>query len=468
MDEPPGDQPGDNPSADGTAAPLGKSREARLRRQLYFLAMPVLVEYVLTYCVGLFDVFLSGQISKQATEAVGLAAYVTWLVSMLVGLVSTGTNALVSRSWGGRDFATAHRVLNRSLALACCLGVFLALGVMVAAPWLVEAVGVKEGGPAVAVRFLRLEAIGFLFVGVTLSGAAALRGSGDTRTPMKILGSVNVINMAASVTLVYGPGPIPAFGVDGIVLGTMFARMCGAVLMLVALARRHSEMRLDVAEMRLWDDTVRRILRIGVPALGESITMWSGQFLFLMIIGRLGSSAALAAHIVGVRVEDVSYLPALAFGAASATMIGQSLGAGDPATARRIAHIAARQGGLFALVGTVAFFFGADLIYRTMHESPEVAAIGVPAFRWLALFQVPQAMGLVYVYSLRGAGDTRSPMWITTIGVYGIRLPVAWLGGLVLQGGLLGAWTGMFADVTVRSLLVCLRYASGRWVRLDA
>lgn len=467
MDEP-GDQPAHSllPQQD-IVAPGGESGDAGLRRQLYFLAMPVLVEYVLTYCVGLFDVFLSGQISKQATEAVGLAAYVTWLVSMLVGLVSIGTNALVSRSWGARDFVTAHRVLNRSLSLASVLGVILSLSVAVAAPWLVEAVGVKEGGPDVAVRYLRLEAIGFLFVGVTLAGAAALRGSGDTRTPMKILGSVNVINMAASVSLVYGPGPIPALGIDGIVLGTMLARACGAVLMLVALARRHSEMRLDFSEMRLWDDTVRRILRIGLPALGESLMMWSGHFLFLMIIGRLGSSAALAAHIVGVRVEDVSYLPALAFGAASATMIGQRLGAGDPLTARRIAHVAALQAGLFALAGAVAFYFGADLIYRTMHENPEVAAIGVPAFRWLALFQVPQAMGLVYVYSLRGAGDTRSPMLITTVCVYGIRLPVAWIGGLVLQGGLLGAWMGMFADVTIRSLLVCLRYASGRWVRLE-
>src|SRR5688572_21366836 len=120
MDEPPGGQPAHSASSEaGSAAPSDSVPDAELRRQLYFLAMPVLIEYVLTYCVGLFDVFLSGQISKQATEAVGLAAYVTWLVSMLVGLVSTGTNALVSRSWGGRDFATAHRVLNRSLALAC-------------------------------------------------------------------------------------------------------------------------------------------------------------------------------------------------------------------------------------------------------------------------------------------------------------------------------------------------------------
>ena len=439
---------------------------ATLRRQLYALAMPVLVEYILTYCVGLFDVFLSGRISPEATQAVGLAAYVTWLISMLVGLVSIGTNALVSRSWGATDYATAHRVLNRSLALASGLSVVLALAVMAGASAFAHAVGVQGDGIAIAVRYLRFEAVGFLFVGVTLCGAAALRGSGDTRTPMKILGSVNVINMLASVALVYGVGPIPSLGIDGIVLGTMFARLCGALLMLLALSRRRNGMRLDASEMRLWDETVRRILRIGIPALGDSLSMWSGQLLFLMIIGRLGSSAALAAHMVGVRVEDVSYLPALAFGAASGTMIGQRLGARDPATARRIAHLGARQGGLFALFGMVAFYFGAEQIYRTMHESPEVAAMGVPAFRWLALFQVPQAMGLVYVYSLRGAGDTRSPMLITTMGVYGVRLPVAWLGGIVLQGGLLGAWVGMFADVSVRSILVCLRYSSGRWVRL--
>lgn len=457
------DLPEDAADATSPAEP----QVGELRRTLYALALPVLGEYSLTYCVGLFDVFLSGRFGEEATKAVGLAAYVTWLVAMLLGLVSTGTAALVSRSWGAGDRPTASRVLNRSLAFAGVLSGMLAVGVALGAPFLVRLLAMNPTGEAVSIRYLQLESIGYLFVGVTLAGSAALRGSGDTRTPMVILGSVNVINMAASSSLVFGVGTVESWGVDGIVFGTVFARGCGAALMLLALARRTDGLALRFSEFRLWDATVRRILRIGFPALGESLTMWSGQFLFLMIIGRLKSDAALAAHMIGVRVEDIAYLPALAFGAASGTMIGQALGRGDPATARRVAHLGALQGGMCAAAVGALFYVFAGPIFRMMNDAPEVAAVGVPAFRVLALFQMPQAMGLVYIYSLRGAGDTRTPMLITTLCVYGIRVPLAWLGGLVLDGGLLGAWAGMFADVTMRSLLAFLWYSTGKWVRTE-
>ena len=131
--------------------------------------------------------------------------------------------------------------------------------------------------------------------------------------------------------------------------------------------------------------------------------------------------------MVGIRVEALTYLPAVAWAAAAATMIGQSLGAGLPDRARRAGHEAVLQCGVLGVVITAAFYFGAEPIYRAMHNSEAVIAAGVPAFRMLALFQLPLVAGIVYVGGLHGAGDTQVPMWITLFTTLFVRLPMAWV-----------------------------------------
>ncbi|MFO1093447.1 MAG: MATE family efflux transporter [Planctomycetaceae bacterium] len=133
--------------------------------------------------------------------------------------------------------------------------------------------------------------------------------------------------------------------------------------------------------------------------------------------------------------------------------------------ARRAGHEATLQCSLLGLVITLAFYFGADPIYRAMHNNPAVIAIGVPAFQFLALFQIPLIIGIVYVGGLRGAGDTKVPMWITLFTTFAVRLPLAWLCGVTWHGGLYGAWIGMCVDMLLRGVLVAARFWRGDWDR---
>ncbi|MBW3542108.1 MAG: MATE family efflux transporter [Planctomycetes bacterium] len=450
-----------------------------LRRTVFVLALPVLCEQLLSYLVGLTDTWLSGRISSEATSAIGLGAYVGWLASLMFSFVGIGTTALVARHWGAGEFEDASRITNRSLALAAVIGVVFYALLYPLAPLLARLLEMHGETGRIVVRYLRLDGLGHLFTSVTLVGAAALRGVGDMRTPMFVLGLVNVLNAAVSAALVFGVGPwpaiglsgtlVPSLGIDGIVAGTVVARCAGGVLIVAALARGGSGLVLDRRQMRIRGRTVRRILNIGGPAGLEGAMMWFGHFVFLMIIARLEtggrSSALFAAHMIGIRVEAVTYLPAVAWGAAAATLIGQSLGAGNEPRARRIGHVAALQCSLLAAAIAVGFFFGARAIYSVMHSEADVVDAGVGPFRLLAFFQVPLVWSIVYVSALHGAGDTRWPLLFTVIGVFAVRLPVAWLCGIVWEGGLLGAWLGMCLDVTVRGVLALIRYARGRWVQ---
>lgn len=450
------------------AAPRPELLTRSLRSVVFLLALPVLVEQFLSFCVGFYDTWLSGRISEEATSAIGLAAYVSWLASMIYGLVGIGTTALVARFWGAGQFEDAVRVTNRSMSLAALLGLFVYGLVFTSAPVLAGLLNMDAGTAAVAVRYLRLDGLGHVFASMTLIGAAALRGAGDMRSPMWILGLVSIINVIVSTLFVYGPGPFPALGVDGIVTGTIVARVCGGLMMVGWLAVGVSGLQLRLREVLAPDRTIWRILRIGGPAALDGGVMWFGQFLFLMIISRLAEGdlgrAIFAAHVVGIEVEAITYLPAVAWGYATATLVGQSLGAGDHQRARRVGHEAVRQCSILAAVLTVVFFALAPQIYALMHDSEAVQSVGVPAFRLIAFVQVPLVIVIIYTSALRGAGDTRFPMVFTICGVLFVRLPVGYVCGIVLEGGLLGAWIGMAADVTFRAVLVTIRYARGEWV----
>jgi len=441
-----------------------------LRATLFFLALPVLGEQLLNTFVGLFDTWLAGNlppdVSVHATSAVGLAAYVSWFASLLVMLVGTGTTALVSRHEGAGDHPLANHFANQSITLAAILGAILLVAFYILAPWF--ALYCRMTGPAydIAVTYLRVEACGHVFLCVTQVGCAGLRGVGNMRTPMLIFALINVVNVLASVSLVHGLGPLPAMGVNGIVGGTLTARVAGGLLTLLILSHGRTGLELHRRQLALrWTQT-RRILRIGVPAAADGAIMWGGHFLFLAILSRLAEPplgpAYFAAHIIAVRVEALTYLPAVAWAAATATMIGQALGAGDPRRAVRAGHEGVLQCGTLTVLVSLGFFLGAEFIFHHMSVDPLVRSAGTGPFRVLAWLQPALVVSIVYIGALRGAGDTRYPLGITIVGIV-LRLITGYLGGIALRGGLLGAWMGMFADCLWRAAASAVRFTRGHW-----
>ena len=453
-------------SATTSALLTGDVRPVVLR-----LALPVLCEQMLSFCVGLYDTWLSGGISADATSAIGLAAYVGWLASMLFGLVGVGTTALVARSVGGGNFDEARIILNRSLCMAAILGVVTGALLWLIAPYLADLLGMTGDAHVIVVRYLRIDSASHLFSSMTLVSAAALRGSGDMRTPMIVLGLVSLLNIVLSSIFVFGAGILEPMGVDGIVTGTLLSRATGGIVILSVLARGVGELRLLPSEMPLRGPIVRRILRVGIPAAADGMVMWGGQFMFLIVISRLGDggfeSAYFAAHVVGIQIEAVTYLPAVAWGHAASALIGQSLGAGLPDRAARCGHEAVFQCSVLGAILGLTFFFGAGAIFQLMHDDPAVHQAGIPAFRLMSFFQVPLVIAIVYTAALRGAGDTRAPLRYTCISVLFVRVPVAYLFGIVLEGGLVGAWIGMCSDVALRGMLVAIRFHRGAWARVE-
>jgi len=296
---------------------------------------------------------------------------------------------------------------------------------------------------------------------------ACLAGAGDTRTGLKVLGGVAVLNVPLAWGLCFGVGPLEGLGFRGIALGTGLSHLTGCVIVLSLLARGQSGLRVTPAALRPDWGLIYRVLRVSVPAGVDSLSVAACQLWFLGIVNGLGDVAA-AAHGITLKWEALGFLAGAAFGTAAMTMVGQSLGANDPARAETAGWTAfaiacgvmTAMGALFAVLARPMF----RVFCHEPHLEPIVEA-GVPTLRLIALAMPALASQIVFTSALRGAGDARVPVLFSWVGFLGVRIPLAYLLTGPAGLGLYGAWVAMVADIWVRGAFFALRFAGGRWKR---
>lgn len=441
-----------------------------IARQVFWLAAPVLVEQSLLYLVFLSDTALTGRyLSQEHLAAVTVSSYLLWFLASLWTVVSVGATALVARMVGQRDRAGAAAVCQQAIAMALFVGTAMYVAGWTLTPWIVRVMNLHGPAAELAAEFFRIVLFVTPMLASTAVGVACLRGAGDTWTGMWVMALVNAVNIGLSWSLIRGFGPFPALGFRGIAIGTACGEAIGGLIVLGVLARGRSGLKLEAAGMVPRWSAIHRILRISIPAAGESLSNSLFQLWFLGLINRLGTTAT-AAHGVAIRCESISFLAVAAFGVAASTLTGQYLGAGRPDLARRAAATAWGIGGLVLTALGLLLYTQANPLIRLFigDRQYEVLVQGVPVLRIVAFAMPALATIGVLAGALRGAGDTRWPWLFVLLGYLLVRIPLTYYlttpaeeGGAGL--GLPGAWLAMLADLCFRACLLTGRFLHGGW-----
>lgn len=432
-------------------------------RRVLALALPAVGEQTLNMAVGLADTFMVGHLGAAAVTAVGLSNQAVMLVTTFFAATATGVTALVARHVGAREPDQANIVAHQGYLLAALFGVLaMAFGLTLSRPTM-QAIQAPADALASGATYLRVVALTFPLAAWLFVGNAALRGAGDTRTPMLIMLVVNVVNVVVAYAAIYGAGPLPALGVTGSAIGAAAARGMGGLLVTLLLLRGHSGLRLRARQLLPNAAQIRRIANIGLPAGAEQLLMRGAQTTFAATVATLGTQA-FAAHQISLQVESLSYMPGFGFAVAATTLVGQGLGARDAGRARADGLLAQRLAiAVMTCMGVIFFLFPTQIIGIFIND-PQVVQAGIWPLRLVAFSQPALATSMVLGGALRGAGDTRTTLLITGGGLWLVRLPLAWL--LAPRLGLIGAWIGMVSDLFVRGGLVWLRFRGDRWTRL--
>ncbi len=462
-----GQKDGDRPRTNGRE-PLDL-RERTLSRTLFRLAGPAILENLMFSIVFFADSLIVGWLHSEASlAAAALAGVSMYLANAPFYALAIATSSLVARSWGERAFDTARRYTGLSLLMAAGLSLLILCAAWPASRGIFALLGaaaeVRELG-APYLRIVLLSGLGGLPM-IVMNGA--IRASGNTRTPMLLTILMNVINVVTSLVLAFGLGPFPALGLYGVAWGTVLARNAGGLLSLAVLLSSRVGLGMHLRDFGLCHaEYLVRIWRLAMPAMVDRLLHTGAHVAFMRIVALLGT-VALAAHNIALHVESLAFMPVVGISTAAVALVGQAIGAGRPNIAEKAVRLSVLWSGLLMLTMGAAFVTLAPTGVRVFGATPDVIRLSGLALQIAALELPFLSFAIVYSSALRGAGDTRSPLWVNVFCLVFFRLAGVYLLGVHLGWGLPGVWLATAIDWAARAAGLWLFFRRGAWKGIHA
>ncbi|MBI2376219.1 MAG: MATE family efflux transporter [Deltaproteobacteria bacterium] len=442
--------------------------EPPIPRQLWDLAVPVIGLNLLSTLALAIDTAMCSRLpdASRALTALGFAAQIVFLLTVLMMGLSIGTIALVARARGARDAARAKTLLAQSTSATVILGVAVGILSNLFAPSMLELLGASEEAKSTALEFLRPLLAATVLSYLTLLYTAVLRASGNTRLPFRIAVFATVINVAVNYALINGKLGAPALGVRGAALGTVSAQLFSVIATFFALRAGAAPSVRPAIAWRLDRSIVAEMLRIGAPAAFDMILLNLG---FLSLVGMLGriDQDAVAAHGIGLRIQALAFVPGLGISQASAALVGRALGANAPDRARAVVRSSIMMcTGVMGALGLVLVGGASTLVGAFgAASSGEIHDLTVLWLEILGLSMPIFGVHIALVGLLQGSGATWTSLTINLTTTLGLQIPLAYLLAFSAGLGPLGVWLSFPCGFLAKAILETVAYRRGSWAR---
>ena len=415
-----------------------------VQRKTLPLALQMAAEQTLLYGVILFDAALAGQLGVDPLAAQVVVARLVELTAVLFQVTAIGGSILVAQAVGRGDGQDAGLILRSAALLSLALGTGVMALVLAFSPQLLSLMNVPAPVAQQGTPYLRALALALPLQFLLLSANGCLRGAGDARRPLLVMGLANGLHVVLALPLVL----VLDAGLRGLALAHFVSRVAGLLLLGCWLWRGAAGLR-----WRGWQTSRRKmqeLLRLGTPVGLEQLAIRGARLMQLRLVTELGA-VALAAYAVTSHTFSILLMPGLGFLLAALTVTGQLTGAGQSDRIYRSAWQLQRQAWL-VMGGLALLFLAWPGVTRLFSGDEAVRAAALPGLQLILLAVPLEAINQVLTGALRGAGDTRYPMWVTIVGHWLVSLPLIALFTGVLGWGLTGVWLAMFLQIFLRAL----------------
>ena len=404
------------------------------------------------------------QMGTSAVAAVTTGHRVFFLMQAMLMGVSVAATALIARSWGAGQIKRAEMVAWTSLLMSLALAALLTLPALLLPLQIAGLFGLDEVTTQTAANFIFWLGLFNISAAANMMLSTALRATGDVITPLWFLFFSSILNMLFAYLLAFGIGPFPVMGVAGVALGGGFAGL-SITCLFVALWWRGKFNLKPVKKLAVDWKSARQLGSIGTPAIIEQGVIQLAFLAFFAIIAQYGTNAY-AAYGIGISLVSFSIVIGFGFGIATATLVGQQLGAGKPEMAVAVGWRSLRMAlAAMTFLSLVLAWFAEDMA-RFMIDDPEVVHLTVIFIYFIALAQPMMACEFTLAGALRGAGDTRFPLVATFCGIIlGRLLPALLFAHLELS--VYWLFGVMIIDYTIKATLLIHRFTSRKWLKID-
>ncbi len=436
----------------------------KLIKNIFQITLPAVFDLLAQTLIMAFDMKMVSSLGPSAISSVGVGTAGMFALIPALIAVATGTTALLSRAYGADNKIEGKKAFTQSFFIAVPLGIFLTIIFLLFSEQIINLVGnAKDMNLKDAILYQNMTVIGFPFLGISIATFYAFRAMGENKIPMIGNTLALVLKLILNFLLIY----LFKWGIFGAALSTTLTRLFSAIFSIyLVFWSKKNWISLKVKDLKFDYFTSKRILKVGIPAAVEQLGLRIGMLIFEMMVISLGN-LSYAAHKIALTAESISFNLGFAFSFAASALVGQELGKGSSQKALKNGYICTIIAMIVMSTFGLLFFIIPQFLVSLFTKDKDVIELATMALKIVSICQPFSGASMVLAGSLRGAGDTKSVLLITYLGIFLIRIPITYLFLDVLNLGLAGAWIVMTIDLAIRSSLAFYIFRRGKWKYLQ-
>ena len=431
-------------------------------KALTALILPLIIEQFLAVLVGMADSIMIASVGEAAVSGVSLVDQVMLLIINLFGALATGGAVVAGQYLGRKNPEEADKAANQLIWFVTILAVGVMGLVYLGKNMILQGVfgQIEPDVMEYANTYLLIVTASVPFIALYNGGAAIFRTMGNSKITMTVSLIMNAINVVGNAILIYGFH----CGVEGVAIPTLVSRMTAAILITVLLLNEKQVLHLQkTLRYRPEKETIKKILKIGIPNGLENSMFQLGKVLVLSLVSTFGTYA-IAANAVCNVLASFQILPGMALSLAVTTVISRCVGAKDYEQVSYYTKKLLAISYISMFVTTIVICVALPFIMDVYNLSPETAKVAeeIMIFHsvscvliWTPAFTLPS--------TLRAAGDAKTCMLISIPCMWIFRIGFSYILGKYFGMGVFGVWVAMVIDWGVRVIFFELRYCKGKW-----
>ncbi|MCH2107824.1 MAG: MATE family efflux transporter [Polyangiaceae bacterium] len=429
-------------------------------RRILSLALPIIGGMLSQNVLNLVDTLMVGQLGYEALAAVGAAGFVQFTCTAFITGLATGVQAIAARRLGEGRSSESAVPLNGGLVLSFLLGLPLTVGLFCFFPQIFGLVSQDPAVQQIAAPYLQMRSLSVIFVAVNFSFRGFFNGIERSSVYFRTLVIMHTINVVLNWLLIFGHAGFPAMGATGAALASSIAFAMGSALYF--LQAWNSARSFGFMSRFPGRHELANILRLSVPTGLQQTFFALGMTVFFTLLGTVGTREVAASSVL-VNLLLVVILPSIGFGLAAATLVSRSLGAGEKQEARQWGNDVMRVALIvMCALGALGAAFPSFLLGPFLHD-PETLQLAKTPLRMIALSLPFDALGLVIMQALLGAGDNKRVMLISTGLQWLLQLPAVWLVIHFFDAGLSLIWGVHFSYRAVQTFILWMVWSGESW-----
>lgn len=440
--------------------------EGSIIKSLLAIAVPTVFTNLMHTAYQLVNTYWVGRLGAEAVAAISLSFPIIFLlISLGIGFSIAGT-ILVAQYKGKKDEAQVGHVATQTVALMLIVSLVCSMLGYFLAPTIIGLLGASPTVYPLAVSYLQVSCLGTVFLFSFFVFQSLMRGIGEVKTPMRVVFCTVVLNSILDPILIWGWGPIPAYGITGAAIATLISQSMATIIGLTILYRGKRGIRIRPQGFRFDLPLIKKMFFLGMPSSIEQSMKALGLTIMSFLVASFGTTIV-AAYGIGIRLLTFVIIPAFGLSMATSTLVGQNIGAGKPERADQVARISVLIGfcTLFTM-GVLFFLFSRSLAGTFIPGDLVVMEEAARFIRYMAIGFGFIGVQLILSGVFQGAGDTKTSMMFSIVALWMFEFPLSYILSKHTDLDERGLWIAYPIAAILSATIYTVYFLKGRWKKI--